>query len=139
MSMSCSVTTAVMLPERTIEVTTSMMGAFSRVDTPLVGSQEPADEVDERRLARPVRADQGQQFAGADGEIDGVHGPVGAERLGDRRRLEQAHGRRARRTRSKIWMAVPTSPVGMVSTSRTSTMPSTSCQYTVNPTAYVSR
>ena len=36
--MSCSMTTAVMLPERTTVLTTSMIGAFSRVLTPLVGS-----------------------------------------------------------------------------------------------------
>src|SRR3990172_2386803 len=36
--MSCSMTTAVIPPVRTIEVTMSMIGAFSRVLTPLVGS-----------------------------------------------------------------------------------------------------
>ena len=37
-SMSCSMMTAVMPPERTTAVMMSMMGAFSRVLTPLVGS-----------------------------------------------------------------------------------------------------
>src|SRR3989304_2938174 len=36
--MSCSMTAAVIPPVRTIEVTMSMIGAFSRVLTPLVGS-----------------------------------------------------------------------------------------------------
>ena len=37
-SMSCSTITAVMPPERTTEVMVSMIGALSRVLTPLVGS-----------------------------------------------------------------------------------------------------
>ena len=36
--MSCSIMTAVIPPDRTTEVMMSMMGAFSRVLTPLVGS-----------------------------------------------------------------------------------------------------
>ena len=36
--MSCSMMTAVMWPERTMAEMMSMMGAFSRVLTPLVGS-----------------------------------------------------------------------------------------------------
>src|SRR5207245_1548558 len=66
MSMSCSMITAVILPERTIDEMMSMIGAFSRVLTPLVGSSRKSS-LSERvghghveQLALPLRDATGE-------------------------------------------------------------------------------
>ena len=53
--------------------------------------------------------------------------------------LKHAHDAAALRKRGTRRIAVPTMPAGRARTSTTSTTPSTICQYTVWPTAYVSR
>ena len=52
---------------------------------------------------------------------------------------QQVHGHTARTGRARSRRTVPTMPAGRTSTRATSTIPSTICQYTVWPTAYVSR
>ena len=53
---------------------------------------EPGDGVDERRLAGAVRADQADQFAGLDVEVDVDHGVHAAERHRDRRERDEDAG-----------------------------------------------
>ena len=47
-------------------------------DRPLLRGEEPGREPDERGLARPVRPEQRDALAGADGEVHAVDGGDGA-------------------------------------------------------------
>src|SRR5207245_9154441 len=58
-------------------------------DVALVGRQQPADQVDERRLARAVGADEGEHLALLHAEVDAVHRAKLAELLHHGLRLEQ--------------------------------------------------
>src|SRR5262249_26260699 len=104
-------------------------------DRSAVRLDQAADQVHQRRLARPVGTDQRHDLALADGEIDLVAGAGVAEGLGQRVRLEQAHGFARFRARVDRRRAVPTIPVGRSITRTTSTIPRNACQYTVTPTA----
>src|SRR5262249_3159794 len=85
--------------------------------------ERPAHAVDQRRLARAVRADQADPLAGGDREIDAVERDEAAEPLAQRADLEQRHHfllacRRA-------WTR-PTMPFGAMMTNRISSAPTTS-------------
>ncbi len=56
--------------------------------------QECRQHLDQRRLARTVRADQAENLARADLEVDMVHGNLPIEGLGQGRRLDQQVRRR---------------------------------------------
>ena len=67
-------------------------------DLALVGPVEPAEDVHQRRLAGAVLAEQAEDFAGADGQVDRVVGDDVAEPLGDAAKFDiQAVGPRPRR------------------------------------------
>src|SRR6185369_13080159 len=105
------------------------------LDAAGIGRDQAADQVDQGRLARPVGADEGQHFARGHREIHVVHRvglPEGLAELGG---LEDVHAQAALTGRTAKRRTVPTIPAGRASTSTTSTMPSTICQYTVWPTA----
>src|SRR5258706_381010 len=105
------------------------------LDAPGVGRDETADQIDQGRLACPVGADEGQHLARGHREIHVVHRvglPEGLAELGG---LEDVHAQPALTGRTAKRRTVPTIPAGRASTSTTSTMPSTICQYTVWPTA----
>src|SRR5262249_18347013 len=116
------------------------VAAFEQ-DLAAVGPQEAAHQVDERRLARAVRADQRQHFSGVDLEVDVVDRAIFAKRFGDGAGLEQAHVSASSRDAPDLLIfaitcsTAPMIPFGSASTSATSTTPSNSCQYTVKPTA----
>jgi hypothetical protein len=66
-----------------------------------LGGQQPGDDAQERRLAAPVRSDQGDQLTGFDHEVDAIErdqplAPVGRERHGDVTELDPSRlpGRR---------------------------------------------
>src|SRR5262249_29261263 len=99
-----------------------------------VDRDEPADQVDEGGLPRPVGADEGEHLTLRRLEVDVVDGVGLAEVLGELLGAEDAHAA-ALRGRHTSRRAVPTIPAGRASTSTTSTTPSTICQYTVWPTA----
>src|SRR6185295_4061783 len=63
-------------------------------DGTAVGAVHAAEDADQRRLARPVLADDGMDFAEADVEVDVVERKGGAEMLGQR---GDAGGRRRHR------------------------------------------
>ena len=52
-------------------------------DRPGIGAQHAGEDLDERRLAGAVGAEQGVDLAGRDGEVDGAQGDDRPERLGD--------------------------------------------------------
>src|SRR2546426_2520139 len=108
-------------------------------DLAAVGLQESADQVDQARLARAVGADQRDDLALADLEVDLVDGMGFAEVLGQLRRLQVIHWANRLLAAAASSLAVPTIPVGSATTSTTRTIPSSACQYTVKPTAYVFR
>src|SRR5207247_420830 len=136
--MSCSMIAAEMPLDRTTDVTVSMIGVFSRVLTPLVGSsrnrsfgrsayamatsrslrspcgtptvhglvgdvlapeqdlpavgrEEPGDQIDERRLAGAVGADEREHLPLLDREIHVVHGVGVAEILDEILGDQEAH------------------------------------------------
>ena len=60
-----------------------------------IGAQHPGEDLDERRLAGTVGAEQGVHLAGRDRQVDGAQGDDRAERLGDGSRLQQWNGHRA--------------------------------------------
>jgi hypothetical protein len=75
------------------------------LDGPLVELIEPAEAVEQRRLARAVRADEAADLAALDVEGDAVEGDDAAEALGDAGYAEQrlplaARQRRRGRPRS---------------------------------------
>ena len=80
--------------------------------------QQPRDQVEQRRLARAVRADHRAQLHRLHGEVDAGHGLQRAERAAELARLEQRRHARAPSRR-----AVPTSPPGRKITIRTNTTP----------------
>src|SRR5207237_7666553 len=99
-------------------------------DLTLVGREQSADQVDQRRLPGAVGADEGEHLTLLHEEVDAVHRPELAELLHDALRLEQhAHlcppsgyraapcGCVASRRRPSRRSAVPTMPVGSESTS----------------------
>ena len=53
---------------------------------PVVGPREPEDHVDGRGLAGAVGAEEGDDLALLELEVDAAHGLDGAEGLGDARR-----------------------------------------------------
>ena len=61
-----------------------------------VGAQHAGEDLDERRLAGAVGAEQGVDLAGGDGQVDGAQGDDRAERLGDGGGLQQRNGHGAR-------------------------------------------
>ena len=61
-------------------------------DRPGIGAQHAGEDLDERRLAGAIGAEQGVHLSGSDLEVDGAEGDHRAERLGDRRRLQQWSG-----------------------------------------------
>src|SRR6266446_3538515 len=98
-------------------------------DPTTVGGQEAADQVDQARLARAVGADQRQDLALADGEVDLVDGVRVAEVLLQLGGLEKVHARRNRLSATPARsLTVPTMPVGRVITSTTRTTPRKACQ-----------
>src|SRR5207302_8332608 len=102
-------------------------------DLALVGRQQPADQVDERRLAGAVGADEGEHLALLHAEVHAIPRAELAELLHHGLRLEQhAHlgppwGYRGALRRAISRSAVPTMPVGSESTSTTRTTPRNSC------------
>ena len=68
-------------------------------DRPGVGAH-PGEDLDERRLAGTVGAEQGVDLAGGDREVDGAQGDHRAERLGDGSGLQQWNGHRCPRQSS---------------------------------------
>src|SRR5439155_5794473 len=90
-----------------------------------------ADQIDERGLARAVRADQRQELALVHDEIETVAGLGFPELLTQIDGLEKDHGAAPSwrwRSRCPNRDIAPTMPVGNTSTSVTSTTPSKSCQ-----------
>ena len=61
-------------------------------DCPPVGAVVPGDEVEDRRLARPVRADEPDDGPLLHVEGDFVYGHQSAEGLGEVLKIQQAHG-----------------------------------------------
>src|SRR5207247_723660 len=94
-----------------------------------VGRREPGEQVEGRRLARPVGADEAGDLAPGDGEAASVHGPDPAEGLSEITRL-QGDPVRARahqwiiplRTQPRS-MANPMRPRGMKRATRTMKRP----------------
>ena len=66
-------------------------------DAPAVGAQVPRDEIDERRLAGAVRADEPEGLPRRDREVDPVHGVDAAEGPAELPRLKQHPRLRSRR------------------------------------------
>src|SRR5215813_14707534 len=95
-----------------------------------------ADEVYERGLACAVRSDERQELALVDDEIHAVAGAGFTELFAQINGLQQD---RHDFTFSSDLVAsrdsAPTMPVGRAMTSRTSTVPSKACQYSVVATA----
>src|SRR5205823_3007205 len=90
--------------------------------------EEAADDIDERRLAGAVGADERQHLALANGEVDVVHRVRIAEVLGQLAGGEQAHDAGALR---HFWVSratIPMMPVGSAITIVTSTTPRNICQ-----------
>src|SRR6516162_9640282 len=105
-------------------------------DLAAVGGQLRADEIDERRLAGAVRANEGEELALVDHEVHPVAGLGLAELLAEIDGLKKDHaifsfGRSLLTSAERA----PTIPVGSSSTSSTSTTPSRNCQYSVVATA----
>src|SRR3990167_6192652 len=98
-------------------------------DLPAARRKEPGQQVDARRLARAVRADQRAQLAVADGQVDAVDGRQAAEPAGEppgrEDDLAQGVARRVRHTRQ-----TPARPPGKKSTITMSRMPTGICVYT---------
>ena len=94
-------------------------------DLAAVVRESPRDAVDERRLARAVRADQSESPARPDPEAHRVEGDESPETLGDRAHVEQgarwSHGRAPRHFRTS-----PTMPSGAAITKNTSSTPTMS-------------
>jgi len=62
------------------------------LDGPARRPDEIEQDVDGRRLARAVRAEEAEDLAALDGQIEVVHGRLVAEALGQARRLDGRHG-----------------------------------------------
>src|SRR5215475_11083078 len=118
------------LPDLLVDGIPRDVGALEH-DAPRVHGDEPADQVDQGGLARPVGADEGQDLTFRHREVHVVHGVRLAEVLGEICRLEQAHGAGALRHFWASRATIPMMPVGNASTSVTNTTPRNICQYTV--------
>ncbi len=77
--------------------TTPVMSRPFRRTSPRLGGSGPGQQIDERGLARAVRADQGMPRPGVEPEVDVAHGGERSEVPGEPARLEQrvAHDARA--------------------------------------------
>ena len=88
-----------------------------------------------REAGMPATVLGGAALAGEGGNgcflLGTADGPVAAEDLREPLRGEEGHAGTGRRSRARSSPIVPTSPAGIVRTSSTRTIPSTSCQYTV--------
>ena len=118
--------------DRGIKVTRNVLALED--DFSGIGAVICAHDVAERGLAGTIGADQRNELALLDGQIDIVDSVRIAEVLLEMDRLEEAHevplvNLAARRA------AVPTMPDGSANTRTTSTTPSRSCQYSVLATA----
>src|SRR5262249_32142226 len=100
----------------------------SKENPSAVGLEQATDQIDQARFARAVGADQRQDLALADREVDLVDRVGVAEVLGELLGLEGVHGERRPLPRAQSSLTVPTIPVGRTSTRTTSTMPSSACQ-----------
>src|SRR5260370_825903 len=136
--MSCSMIAAEMPVPRTTEVIVSMIGAFSRVDTPLVGSSRKKSFCRSAQATSPsgsfpapVGPEQGEHPAPLHREAPVAHRVRVPEPLDEVLRDQETHGWLLPWSRATSRSAVPTIPVGSERTSATSTAPSRSCQYTV--------
>ena len=89
------------------------------------GREEAGDQVEERRLARTIGADDGAQFARRDAERYLAHRDQAAECLGDAADLQ--HGTHAALRRRSI----PSRPRGKNSTTSTNSRPMKLIQFTV--------
>src|SRR5215467_13612699 len=95
-----------------------------------------ADEVYEGGLACAVRSNQRQELALVDDEIHAVAGAGFAELLAQINCLQQdRHDFTFNSDLVASHDSAPTMPVGSTMTSRTSTVPSKACQYSVVATA----
>src|ERR1700694_5714044 len=97
-------------------------------DAPAVGMEEPADQVHHARLARAVGANQRQDLAFLDLEVDLVDGVGLAEGLAQLLGLEEVHAWDRLLAAAAINRTVPTIPVGSTTTSTNRTRPSSACQ-----------
>src|SRR5712692_5672981 len=68
--------------------------APAEADLAGIGAEEARDEIEDRRLAGPIRPDQTQDLTGGHLQRQTVHGLQAAESLGHRAELEQAHAPR---------------------------------------------
>jgi hypothetical protein len=59
---------------------------------PSLGATNPEQDVDERRLARAVRPEEPEGFAGVDGKIDAVESEHVAVTLREVRGADDCHG-----------------------------------------------
>src|SRR5215470_17689613 len=95
-----------------------------------------ADEVYERCLTRTVRSDERQELALLHDEIHAVAGEGFAELFAQINGLQQdSHDFTFSSDLVASRDSAPTMPVGRTMTSRTSTVPSKACQYSVVATA----
>src|SRR5712692_1580057 len=99
-------------------------------DPAAVGEQERADQVDQRGLARAVGADEREELAFVDGEVDAVHRAGFAEVLLESLCPQKIHLNFADRR-----CAVPTIPAGRNVTRTIRIAPSVICQYSVTAIA----
>src|SRR6266481_6936574 len=97
-------------------------------DGPAVRAQQAADQVDEARLAGAVGADQREDLAFADGEVDAIHGAGVAEVPGELLGLEEVHRETRFLTVVIDCFRVPTMPAGRASTRNTRMAPISACQ-----------
>src|SRR5262249_4825797 len=95
------------------------------------------DQIDERRLARSVRADERQELSLLHREVDPVAGIERTKTLAQFDSAQQAHARPSlvADTRFASCDNAPTMPVGNSNINTTRTLPSSSCQYSVDATA----
>ena len=68
-------------------------GATAARDLPAVGSLEPGQDLQQRRLAAAVRPDDADPRLGLDRQVGSVEDEARAERFGDRASGEERHGR----------------------------------------------
>src|SRR5215210_5196483 len=69
-------------------------------DRARAGRQQAADHLDRRGLARTVGAEEGEQLAGADPQVEPVDGPLAAEGLGHLPQFDHGRGSSGRRAPS---------------------------------------
>src|SRR5262249_61891668 len=69
-------------------------------DLAIIGDEETREQIEHRRLPRPVRSDQAKHLPLGHGEIEAAHGEEPAEPLPQPRDFEQAHARRRARRRT---------------------------------------